>query len=1179
MNTFNFSKYKKKKRINIYMVFAISISFFFFLFVLSSCKATSEIDIQCENGEVSNGTTCVPITPTCSDLEELVDNVCTIIDVNQMEILKQVTVYDLTDMYVFDDEELTIYTNPNDIGIPYVSIEDFNNFLQVALVEFDFVVDQQMTLSYQWGNNPDTYISNVTIDAVENTISFSDFSMIHFINDYETNEVINDASQDSNVQSLGGFYIEGNPVVTIDLDIYDLEIIQEKDVYYVPLYLANLFFTGDLLNVLVEDDKIYVFDDPYAFDSIEIELNDDEIDQDVYVKHNASYLALLFDYFYGLKDYKEIDSFSEKLSKYKIDRAQSLPYQHLRMQDFVFDLDDMHTGIESFGYFADQTTLSSIPKDSKIYEFYSEYINSLCEYRTESVSLEEYMEAYVLSINNFSYDTAKLLKEVLVDLDPEKMLFIDLTCNTGGNLDGVLELLSYLTDDMTIYMEDSLIKTTTTRNYSTINDTILENQVVVITSKVTYSAANLFVSIVKDKGLALVIGHKTGGGAAAVAFTLLPDYTMLTYSSSTLLKNKNGDIIEDGIEPDIEVGIDSYYRRVINSFSSVYNINKEIKVNNRSTVEGFDIEITSKTSDIFEFVKYKVELYNTETEEILTQNSYYQDNLHIKGSIGLNFADARMQITVVYKINGFVIEETIYTGLIDDHLDFFDTENTELEVGVEFIAHASYLGDIDYFKLDIEQTDTFQISCNGILSSYKLMLFNEHGYEITFEDFVMLNTGTYYLRVNPQLANKDYTILYEPVYDDNKSGTPVTLTTGEYIIPLIYDYKGDEEWLEIEVVNEVLFTLNDYKYLIYIKNLDGSYYHSDTNVMDSSKFPCILVPGIYKMGINTKIEGIYNFDFTIDEETNEYNGDVHHNDQYFGQLNIGINEIQFEYVLDADIYVLEIDQELTIELNFDHIMVYVYQNDEYILKKNNDILVLNQGTHYFRFIYSNIATKSFTINILYDDSTIDNSTLLVLETEVHYELFTNDIDYAHFTLNELETVVLVLSGGNEGVICLFDSNDTLLHKAEAGTMVLNIQLLPGTYKIEIKLEERFLFYRIKEYSLKLLYNDRGDTNYNLIGLPLDQYQTYDADQNQAITGIHEYTDDIDVYILNINTLSDYQLVGDLTYMSVALYSLEGQYITDWSDQILYLEQGKYFLAIKNEDYYSHDYELTVEITP
>ena len=904
----------------------------------------------------------------------------TFIVYNQMEILKKVYLYNLSDMYEFDNEELMIFTNLEDRGIPYVSIEEFNNLLSNALIDFHLETTDYMNIIYEWSYDEESYTCDVLINAVENTLSFSDFSMIHYINDYQTNNLINDAQEISNIQSLGGIYYEGDLAVLIDLDDYDFDIVEEDNIYFIPLHLANLFFTGDLISVLLQEDNLYVFNDPYVMNSVDGTFNDNEIDQEVYIKHNASYLALLFDYFYGLKDYKGIDSFDDLLDNYGISATTSLVSQHTQMDNFIFDLNDMHTVIESFGYFADATPTTLIPSDSKMHDFYNEYLNLSCQFRTESVSLEIYEGVYILSVNDFTFDTGKLLIEVLVDLDPDKMIVIDLTCNTGGNLEGVLELLSYLTDDMTIYMEDSLLKTSVQRTYSTINNIVLDNPIIVITSKVTYSAANLFVSIVKDRELALIVGDKTGGGAAAVAFTLLPDYSILKYSSTTLLKNQTGAIIEEGIEPNINTGDVNTVKNILNYLVDQYRTELEVEIYNRSTINEYDIGITSEVNEVFDFIKYKVELYETGTENLLSSSNYYNEDIIIKGSLGIEITDAQLRVIAVYEIDGFRVEGIIYKGQIDDRIGFFDSHNMVIDIGNEIISYCSYLSDIDVFMFTIEEVSDYQILFNGGSVPSTAKLFDEDFHAIKYSDIVTLNPGLYYLEVFARLSRENYSIRINAVFDDNLAGTPVTLSVGQHTIPVSYDYIGDDEWLEIEVPIEILLTVNTLNNnFVYIKNMDGSDYLYNSAFMSSSRFPCVLLPGTYILGLGQPPTGIYSFDLDVQENTGEYSGDINNEGQNFGILNMGLNEIVFDYYMDADLYVLELTEDTKIRFVFNTIEIYYYQGQEFVRKFTNNTLTLTQGTHYFRFMSFSKGTFGITFSVVVEESTI-NSPSSILST-------------------------------------------------------------------------------------------------------------------------------------------------------------------------------------------------------
>ncbi|QJG66382.1 hypothetical protein HGG64_01495 [Mycoplasma phocoeninasale] len=76
----------------------------------------------------------------------------------------------------------------------------------------------------------------------------------------------------------------------------------------------------------------------------------------------------------------------------------------------------------------------------------------------------------------------------------------------------------------------------------------------------TFSAANQLTSIVKEMGIAKIIGQRTGGGMSAIMPITLLDGTTVTISSpNNAVFGENNESIEDGIAPDMELAYDKFY--------------------------------------------------------------------------------------------------------------------------------------------------------------------------------------------------------------------------------------------------------------------------------------------------------------------------------------------------------------------------------------------------------------------------------------------------------------------------------------------------------------------------------------------------------------------------------------------------------------------------------------------
>ena len=78
--------------------------------------------------------------------------------------------------------------------------------------------------------------------------------------------------------------------------------------------------------------------------------------------------------------------------------------------------------------------------------------------------------------------------------------------------------------------------------------------VVVLTNRVTYSAGNFFTAMMKAIPDVTIMGDTTGGGGGVPLGWELPNGWFFNFSNS-ITSLPDGFIIEDGIEPDINVQI------------------------------------------------------------------------------------------------------------------------------------------------------------------------------------------------------------------------------------------------------------------------------------------------------------------------------------------------------------------------------------------------------------------------------------------------------------------------------------------------------------------------------------------------------------------------------------------------------------------------------------------------
>lgn len=156
------------------------------------------------------------------------------------------------------------------------------------------------------------------------------------------------------------------------------------------------------------------------------------------------------------------------------------------------------------------------------------------------------------------------LSAIMQHLASADGLIIDVRSNSGGMLTAAQHLAGCLVNVQT-YVGSMRHKTGKAHDAFSAPTPIYimpttglrwQKPVVVLTNRRTYSAANSFVAFVKDLSYVTLVGDRTGGGGGMPFSSELPNGWALRFSSSPMA-DKNGQSIEQGIWPEVFVGITS----------------------------------------------------------------------------------------------------------------------------------------------------------------------------------------------------------------------------------------------------------------------------------------------------------------------------------------------------------------------------------------------------------------------------------------------------------------------------------------------------------------------------------------------------------------------------------------------------------------------------------------------
>lgn len=591
------------------------------------------------------------------------------IDIEQGNIYtkENLQVINNTINYETDVSTLTTYEYALDVPITYLDLEEYIKFLGNGLLNYSYVKGDTLEVTYSFYLSPEmkeitgeeTIDYTMVFNAEDNTITLDDFDMLTRLNYGYSINVNGDMDLYDVVEN------DVDTQIVIDLDDYGFEILKEDNQYYLPLYLANLFLSGASLNLIELNDAVILFDygvDPDTFEAYfdeYPELSFDDVKEDT-----TKYLKLYFDYFYGLKDYKEIDSFITYIDSFQLDETETLEDYHEEVNDFLFSLDDLHTRSVSVGnLLGDYEEEDNLLVGSKINTYYeSSYQNGCNVYHDEF-----YYEAlddttHLVKVIDFTSDTGVLFEEITDQINTDDTVVIDISCNAGGSLQGVVELLSFMTDEpIPVSHINSLTGKIIDEFYTRDEPSMLDVDFILITSKVSYSAANVFATIVKDMELAVIIGEDTLGGSSALVYTVLPNGVVISISSHMTFINEDYEIKDDGVEVDIEHSLPFSNDTLLSSIGSYYKLGTSYVVD--PVIRDYRLRMVFDIvfqDDIYDNVSYTLtvsnqdggtiysSVYSNEFSEFINFDTYY-DSYTIELIVEYDYMDNTYIDTLFYQ--------------------------------------------------------------------------------------------------------------------------------------------------------------------------------------------------------------------------------------------------------------------------------------------------------------------------------------------------------------------------------------------------------------------------------------------------------------------------------------------------------------------------------------------------
>lgn len=462
-------------------------------------------------------------------------------------------------------------------GLPYVDIDTFMQSVSGAVIYsyLDYVTgpsfyEVSLTIEYEEEIYEDDYLY-MRFDFEANTVTvnfYSVFSALSASTETDFGRGLEFTDYVDNRDEL-------SPVV-FDLESYKIELMTHEGEYLIPFNLANLFLSGSMYNMYYNGDKIYG-QDSYDFSSNvetfhDSSWSDEEMPYDL-KEMSFYYTVMILDYFYGLQEISEIDNFTDVLLKFTDDWfSQTSTNRHYdALQGLLYELDDLHSYHVMHGPYASRTSASTFSyTEGERNETFSENIQTIGRnsqnmcYQTDVMYLSDTVAMIPLGrvgddgyFKGFDDDMTQEFQaniEAIEERGGIEKIVINVGCNLGGVVGTAWQMLGYLTDEPMQYYSlnagDGLEATSTFTSDNTTSGTY---EWYVLTTPISFSAANMFAGMAKDMDLATIIGEQSGGGAASTKLTILPNGAVIVISSPNLFTDSNYEALEFGIPVDIEI--------------------------------------------------------------------------------------------------------------------------------------------------------------------------------------------------------------------------------------------------------------------------------------------------------------------------------------------------------------------------------------------------------------------------------------------------------------------------------------------------------------------------------------------------------------------------------------------------------------------------------------------------
>ncbi len=524
----------------------------------------------------------------------------------------------LDDLY---SESFPLYFRNGVDDVPYVELESWMD-LMIFLYR-DWLKDSKYDLVFNAAGTDVAYVReneyHMQFDFEKKTILFDDFNaFVHSSSDGSLLDLLN-ASGFTEAEESELFKLDMNlsfdrygDEVLLNLADYDIDMVMQDGKYYIPLqtmtdiliapvFRAMILFNGRELMIMTRRLMGRVSDGLTEYGETYYEGQTGERSPEL-IEFGYNELCFVMDNLYGLKEPHEISSFKQFFWQNGFDvdfkHANSTQADELINEIIDIHLDDLHSEFTHYSYLSgpkdvpERIGSASRKIDEMVYmygkarsEFYEEGFFEGVNY--DPYIYEEVGNTAYITFDSFSsseawvyydavenggdlpLDTIGLIvyahQRIYRDDSPIENVVIDLSNNTGGNVDAGIFLMAWILGDAPFSVKDTFTGALSTASYrADVNldhrfnngDVMDDKNVFVLISPVSFSCGNLVPAALKASDMVTILGRTSGGGSCIVQPLSTAWGTMFQISGParmSFLKNGSFYDIDTGVTPDFVI--------------------------------------------------------------------------------------------------------------------------------------------------------------------------------------------------------------------------------------------------------------------------------------------------------------------------------------------------------------------------------------------------------------------------------------------------------------------------------------------------------------------------------------------------------------------------------------------------------------------------------------------------